>query len=412
MNSHNTNSPKFDPYKVLELSETATTVDVKSAYRRLAMKWHPDKNENSKYAEEKFKEISKAYEFLTNPPSVNTKAQESEDLFQAALEYINAWPEEEKTIPRCFLMKNPVVPKSIRKYLSEGYITPEEFEQPVPLEYWYLFENDDPLIFRIHLRSKKTISNFVDEYYKCATESPWMENKFHEQTKMRAQYYFWLYMVYFKIIFNEDYCSDLEALKWFLAARILKCSERFNTLWNYNSEISSINGTFNGPNCPLRVVYKKVITPIKDEIAKFNEKADAASLAKAKQLESIVFQIESNLFKEIPDIVRNRKYETDVYGAVIDVLTPYANYEKAEQHKLDVAHFIRAVLGVFITTITLGTALLSNDFRHRFFHRDTVNPFFTNAATTLKEEQQWYIDRDEAWNNPRKVYSSQTVYFA
>ncbi|NBX41260.1 MAG: molecular chaperone DnaJ, partial [Gammaproteobacteria bacterium] len=55
---------KRDYYKVLELPRTATEADLKKAYRRLAMKYHPDRNPDDKDAEEKFKEAKEAYEVL------------------------------------------------------------------------------------------------------------------------------------------------------------------------------------------------------------------------------------------------------------------------------------------------------------------------------------------------------------
>jgi molecular chaperone DnaJ len=58
---------KKDYYEVLGVPRTATTDDVKSAYRRLARQYHPDvAKEDPKAAEEKFKEISEAYEVLAN----------------------------------------------------------------------------------------------------------------------------------------------------------------------------------------------------------------------------------------------------------------------------------------------------------------------------------------------------------
>ena len=56
-----------DYYKSLEVSKTATADEIKKSYRKLARKYHPDVNPNNKAAEEKFKEISEAYEVLSNP---------------------------------------------------------------------------------------------------------------------------------------------------------------------------------------------------------------------------------------------------------------------------------------------------------------------------------------------------------
>ena len=55
---------KRDYYKVLDVPRTATEADIKKAYRRLAMKFHPDRNPGDKEAEENFKEAKEAYEVL------------------------------------------------------------------------------------------------------------------------------------------------------------------------------------------------------------------------------------------------------------------------------------------------------------------------------------------------------------
>lgn len=55
-----------DYYKLLNISKTATNNDIKKAYRKLAIKWHPDKNNNSKESEEMFKKIAEAYSVLSD----------------------------------------------------------------------------------------------------------------------------------------------------------------------------------------------------------------------------------------------------------------------------------------------------------------------------------------------------------
>jgi curved DNA-binding protein len=55
-----------DYYKNLEVPRTATPEDIKKAYRRLAMKYHPDRNKGDKGSETRFKEISEAYAVLSN----------------------------------------------------------------------------------------------------------------------------------------------------------------------------------------------------------------------------------------------------------------------------------------------------------------------------------------------------------
>lgn len=57
----------MDPYLLLEVSHTATIVDIKKAYRQLAKKWHPDTNGGSTEAAEMFKKVKAAYDCLVDP---------------------------------------------------------------------------------------------------------------------------------------------------------------------------------------------------------------------------------------------------------------------------------------------------------------------------------------------------------
>ena len=55
-----------DYYNVLNVSKSASADEIKKAYRKLAIKWHPDKNKGDASAEEQFKKISEAYDVLSD----------------------------------------------------------------------------------------------------------------------------------------------------------------------------------------------------------------------------------------------------------------------------------------------------------------------------------------------------------
>src|ERR1700683_4680121 len=58
---------KRDYYEVLAVERSAGEEDLKKAYRRLAVQYHPDRNPGDKQAEERFKELNEAYQMLSDP---------------------------------------------------------------------------------------------------------------------------------------------------------------------------------------------------------------------------------------------------------------------------------------------------------------------------------------------------------
>lgn len=71
-----------DYYNILGVSRGATAEEIKKAYRKLAVKYHPDKNPGDKIAEEKFKDVSRAYEVLGDEKKRKQYDQFGSDLFE------------------------------------------------------------------------------------------------------------------------------------------------------------------------------------------------------------------------------------------------------------------------------------------------------------------------------------------
>ena len=58
---------KQDYYEVLGITKSSSSSEIKKAYRKMSIKYHPDKNPDDKSAEEKFKIAAEAYEVLSDP---------------------------------------------------------------------------------------------------------------------------------------------------------------------------------------------------------------------------------------------------------------------------------------------------------------------------------------------------------
>src|SRR3990167_11238374 len=78
---------KRDYYETLGVSRQASDDEIQKAYRRLAMKHHPDRNANDKTAEEKFKQIKEAYEILSD----NRKRAAYDQFGHAGMEGVNGF---------------------------------------------------------------------------------------------------------------------------------------------------------------------------------------------------------------------------------------------------------------------------------------------------------------------------------
>ena len=76
---------KRDFYEVLGVSRTVTEVELKTAYRRLAMKHHPDRNPGDKTSEETFKEAKQAYEVLSDPAKRRAYDQHGHAAFESGM---------------------------------------------------------------------------------------------------------------------------------------------------------------------------------------------------------------------------------------------------------------------------------------------------------------------------------------
>lgn len=89
-----------DYYKILEVAPTATTLAIKKAYRRLALKYHPDKNEGNELYEQKFKEINEAYRVLSDTQKRNdyNYSLAAKKPYQAKTNHAYKPPPETKTV--------------------------------------------------------------------------------------------------------------------------------------------------------------------------------------------------------------------------------------------------------------------------------------------------------------------------
>jgi len=77
-----------DCYRILELPQGASLDDIKSAYRRLARKYHPDVNQSDPKATEKFREVKEAYDILRDPSHYTSKTNNRSQYLKQKLKLV------------------------------------------------------------------------------------------------------------------------------------------------------------------------------------------------------------------------------------------------------------------------------------------------------------------------------------
>ena len=75
---------KEDYYDILGISKGASAAEIKKAYRKMALKYHPDKNPDNKEAEEKFKKAAEAYEVLSDADKKSRYDQFGHQAFEGS----------------------------------------------------------------------------------------------------------------------------------------------------------------------------------------------------------------------------------------------------------------------------------------------------------------------------------------
>ena len=86
-----------DYYKILSVKKTATTGDIKKSYRKLAMKYHPDKNQGDELAESVFSDIAEAYNILSDPARRQEYNQKKFNVY-------GKWQDEEPEVSQASIM--------------------------------------------------------------------------------------------------------------------------------------------------------------------------------------------------------------------------------------------------------------------------------------------------------------------
>lgn len=164
-----------DYYYILGIEREADIITIKSAYRKLSLKFHPDKNDGDKFFEERFKEIQEAYEVLSNPQKRNSYDQVYKNSSN------NHWSKEEE------LRRREEELRRKEEELKRKYQTPEEREREIRAQQAKKKAEEEAktkqeiLKHEVQLAQKeKELSKVIEEQKRINTEITFLRNKIAE----------------------------------------------------------------------------------------------------------------------------------------------------------------------------------------------------------------------------------------
>jgi hypothetical protein len=157
-----------DFYKILEVASTATNDEIKKSYRRLALKYHPDRNQGNKTSEAKFKEVAEAYEVLSD----EAERKEYDYDFKKASQTSSNNSSQQKAKAESAKKEEPVTPltflsilKDIRKKVSG--ISTKRINQRNLFDSVNELLTDNNINFLLRLDDLKTNRQIIVEALEC-----------------------------------------------------------------------------------------------------------------------------------------------------------------------------------------------------------------------------------------------------
>ena len=146
--------------RILEVASDASEADVKTAYRKLAMKWHPDKHEGpeKENATQRFQELSAAYQKLTIAEEDSIEIVDFQDAFQFFMRIFM-----EHCQDRCFFDDDLDYDDDLPYTSEEYYDTSEYSDEDGPLDYQYMRNEKPPGFARTAEEASKNADELIRE---------------------------------------------------------------------------------------------------------------------------------------------------------------------------------------------------------------------------------------------------------